>query len=59
MLAFKIFKGLIDLISSSAHPEPSYDCTSTDYCRAQAIFDELAVRILCVSLNTGTDYQDL
>ncbi len=34
---------LTRLNSSSAHPEPVYEGTPTDYCKDQAVFDEGAV----------------
>ncbi len=37
---------LTRLNSSSAHPEPVYEGTPTDYCKGQAVFDEGAVPIL-------------
>ncbi len=44
ILAFKIFKSEVDrLTSSSAHPEPGYEGTPTDYCKNQAVFDAGAV----------------
>ncbi len=43
ILAFKIFKGEVDLNSSSAHPEPAYEGTPTEYCKDQAVFDAGAV----------------
>ncbi len=51
ILAFKIFNEkliLTRLNSSSAHPEPVYEGTPTDYCKDQAIFDEGAVPLLSV-----------
>ncbi len=30
-------------ITSSAHPQPVYEGTTTDYCKDQAVFDEGAV----------------
>ncbi len=36
------------LNSSSAHPEPVYEGTRTDYCKDQAVFDEGAVPFLSV-----------
>ncbi len=45
-LAFKIFEGEVDLThlnSSSAHHEPFYEDTPTDYCKDQAAFDAGAV----------------
>ncbi len=34
---------LTRLNSSTAHPEPVYEGTPTDYCKDQAVFDEGAV----------------
>ncbi len=34
---------LTRLTSSTAHPEPGYEDTPTDYCKNQAVFDEGAV----------------
>ncbi len=31
------------LISSSAHPEPGWEGTSTDFCKDQPVFDEAVV----------------
>ncbi len=39
---------LTRLNSSSAHPEPVYETTPTDYCKDQAVFDEGAVPFLSV-----------
>ncbi len=39
---------LTRLTSSSAHPEPVYEGTPTDYCKDQAVFDEGAVPFLSV-----------
>ncbi len=40
---------LTRLTSSSAHPEPGYEGTPTDYCKDQAVFDAGAVPFLFVS----------
>ncbi len=37
---------LTRLNSSSAHPEPVYEGTPTDYCKDQAVFDEGAMPFL-------------
>ncbi len=39
----KVKLTLTRLNSSSAHPEPIYEGTPTDYCKAQAVFDAGAV----------------
>ncbi len=39
---------LTRLNSSSAHPEPVYEGTPTEYCKDQAVFDEGAVPFLSV-----------
>ncbi len=45
---------LTRLNSSSAHPEPVYEGTPTDYCKDQAVLDAEAVPSLW---NSGTDFQ--
>ncbi len=45
---------LTRLISSSAHHEPVYEGTHTDYCRYQAIFDSAAVPSPFGLRNSGT-----
>ncbi len=40
--------GLIGRSHFSAHPEPVYEGTPTDYCKDQAVFDERAVPFLSV-----------
>ncbi len=37
---------LTRLNSSSAHPEPAYEGTPTDFCKDQAVFDAGAVPFL-------------
>ncbi len=37
------------LTSSTAHPEPGYEATPTDYCKHQAVFDAGALPFLFVS----------
>ncbi len=39
---------LTRLNSSSAHPEPVYEGTPTDYCKEQAVFEEVEVPFLSV-----------
>ncbi len=39
----KVELPLANLITSSAHPEPSKEDTPTDFCNGQAVFDEGAV----------------
>ncbi len=39
----KVWLTLTRLNSSSAHPEPVYEGTTTDYCKDQAVFDAGAV----------------
>ncbi len=43
--------------SSSAHAEPVYEGTPTDYCKDQAVYDEGAVPFLSKWWNTGADFQ--
>ncbi len=50
---------LTRLISSSAHHEPVYEGTHTDYCRYQAIFDSAAVHSPFELLNYGTGFQNI
>ncbi len=42
----KVKLTLTRLTSSSAHPEPVYEGTPTDYCTDQAVFDEGAVGVV-------------
>ncbi len=44
----KVKLTLTRLTSSSAHPEPGYEGTPTDYCKDQAAFDASAVSFLFV-----------
>ncbi len=37
---------LTSLNSSSAHPEPVYEGTPTDYCKDQPVFDAFSIRIV-------------
>ncbi len=50
---------LTHLISSSAHLEPGYEGTQTDYCKEQTVFDACAVPLFLVSLNTGKNCRHL
>ncbi len=50
---------LTRLTSSSAHPEPFYEGTPTDYCKDQVVFDAGAMPFVFESWNTGTDCQHL
>ncbi len=48
-LTSKVKLTLTRLTSSSAHPEPGYEGTSTDYCKDQSVFDTGAVHFRFVS----------